>query len=75
MTLADRAPAFIYGVTDKSPDFLAKFPSGKVPALEIHGQGYHLNESNAIADYLSSNHLKGEGIGRGHHVEIRPFPI
>jgi len=59
LTLADRAPAFIYGVTDKSPDFLAKFPSGKVPALEIHGQGYHLNESNAIADYLSSNHLKG----------------
>ena len=66
LTLADRAPAFTYGVTDKSPEFLAKFPSGKVPALEIHGQGYHLNESNAIADYLSSNRLKGKFRSIGH---------
>ena len=47
------------GQTDKSAEFRDKFPAGKVPALEIHGEAAHLNESNAIADYLSSPDLKG----------------
>merc|ERR1719383_497976 len=58
--LVDQPPSFILGQTDKSADFLAKFPSGKVPALEIQGEETHLNESNAIAEYLSTHHLIGQ---------------
>ena len=45
------------GVDNKTPEFLAKFPLGKVPVFES-GDGFCLNESNAIAFYgllLSNN--------------------
>ena len=60
MTVVDQPPTFILGETDKSPDFLSKFPSGKVPALEIAGSDTHLNEANAIAEYLSLPDLVGK---------------
>jgi len=40
---------FEVGKTNKSADFLSKFPFGKVPAYE--GDGVTLSESNAIAQY------------------------
>lgn len=36
--------------TNKTPDFLAKFPHGKIPALETK-DGFKLFESTAIARY------------------------
>jgi elongation factor 1-gamma len=38
------------GVDNKTPEFLAKFPLGKVPTFE-GADGLLLNESNAIAYY------------------------
>lgn len=43
------AAGFQMGVTNKTPEFLAKFPLGKVPAAETP-EG-PLFESNAIARY------------------------
>ena len=43
-------PAFEMGKTNKSPEYLAKFPMGKVPALET-ADGKTLYESGAIAYY------------------------
>jgi elongation factor 1-gamma len=45
------APAFQIGVDNKTPEFAAKFPLQKVPALETP-EG-PLFESNAIARYGS----------------------
>jgi len=50
---------FQLGVTNASPDFLKKFPFGKVPALETK-DGNSLIESNAIAYYVSNDQLKGK---------------
>jgi len=52
------APNFKLGETNKSNDFLQKFPLGKVPAF-VSDDGTTLFESNAIAFYLSSNELRG----------------
>ncbi|KAJ3411547.1 Elongation factor 1-gamma [Chytridiales sp. JEL 0842] len=41
------------GVTNKTPEFLAKFPLGKVPTFES-ADGFNLYESNAIAYYVAS---------------------
>ena len=38
------------GVDNKKPEFLAKFPLGKVPTFESN-DGFYLYESNAIAYY------------------------
>ncbi|CAH1262849.1 EEF1G [Branchiostoma lanceolatum] len=51
-------PAFKLGETNKTPDFLKKFPLGKVPAFEGK-DGTCLFESNAIAYYLGSDQLRG----------------
>lgn len=59
------APDFIWGVTDREPEFLARFPSGRVPALLIvPSTGSSrvertLDESNAIAYYFASEELRG----------------
>jgi len=53
------ADDFVFGETNKKPDFLKKFPSGKVPALELV-DGTCLNESNAIAYFVSNDQLKGK---------------
>jgi len=50
---------FQFGVTNKSPDYLAKFPLGKIPAFEAP-DGLLLTESNAIANYVAEKSSKAE---------------
>jgi elongation factor 1-gamma len=45
------APNFVMGKTNKTPEYLAKFPLGKIPSFES-ANGYCLTESNAIGYYL-----------------------
>merc|ERR1712002_320871 len=52
------AKDFVFGETNKKPDFLKKFPLGKVPAFE-GSDGVLLTESNAIAYYVASDELRG----------------
>lgn len=47
-------PDFEYGVTNKSAEFMAKFPHGKIPALETPS-GFYLAEGSAIAYYVSDS--------------------
>merc|ERR1711922_110960 len=49
---------FKFGETDKSAEFLKKFPLGKVPAFE-GSDGTLLTESNAIAYYVANEELRG----------------
>merc|ERR1712119_187017 len=49
---------FVFGETNKSPEFLKKFPLGKVPAFE-GSEGILLTESNAIAYYVANDELRG----------------
>merc|ERR1712214_102486 len=52
------AKDFVFGETNKTPDFLKKFPLGKVPAFE-GSDGTILTESNAIAYYVANEELRG----------------
>merc|ERR1711962_848635 len=52
------AKDFVFGETNKTPDFLKKFPLGKVPAFE-GCDGTILTESNAIAYYVANDELRG----------------
>merc|ERR1712180_173324 len=52
------AKDFVFGETNKSPEFLKKFPLGKVTAFE-GSDGLLLTESNAIAYYLANEELRG----------------
>merc|ERR1712083_622119 len=52
------AKDFKFGETSKTPDFLKKFPLGKVPAFE-GSDGTILTESNAIAYYVANDELRG----------------
>merc|ERR1712012_1366797 len=52
------AKDFVFGETNKKPDFLKKFPLGKVPAFE-GSDGLLLTESNAIAYYVANDELRG----------------
>lgn len=45
---------FQMGVTNKSPEFLAKFPLGKVPAFE-GADGFCIAEGAAISTYLAGS--------------------
>ncbi|KAI1073885.1 glutathione S-transferase [Whalleya microplaca] len=47
------AENFKMNETNKTPEFLAKFPMGKVPALEC-ADGFCISEGAAIASYLAS---------------------
>jgi len=49
---------FEFGQTNKSEEFLKRFPLGKVPAFE-DTDGNCIYESNAIAHYVSNNALRG----------------
>jgi elongation factor 1-gamma len=49
---------FVFGETNKTPEFLKKFPLGKVPAFES-SDGVLLTESNAIAYYVATDELRG----------------
>ena len=55
-------PEFVLGETNKSAEFLAKFPLGKVPAF-ASADGKNIFESNAIAYYLANEQLRGKSIG------------
>ncbi|KAL2262987.1 hypothetical protein VTK26DRAFT_8716 [Humicola hyalothermophila] len=48
-------PDFQIGVTNKSPEFLAKFPYGKVPAFESGDGKLFLTEGQAIARYIAES--------------------
>ncbi|CAF1645871.1 unnamed protein product, partial [Adineta ricciae] len=45
--------------TNRSQEYLEKFPTGKVPAYE-NDAGVQLFESNAIAHFLSNEQLRGK---------------
>ncbi|KAF9234641.1 glutathione S-transferase C-terminal-like protein [Melanogaster broomeanus] len=47
----EQAP-FEFGVTNKSPEYLSKFPYGKIPVFE-DSEGWKLTEGTTIARYLS----------------------
>ncbi|KAI0543015.1 glutathione S-transferase [Xylaria digitata] len=47
-------PQFTMGETNMTPEFLAKFPLGKVPAFE-GADGLYLTESIAIATYIAKS--------------------
>ncbi|NWR95942.1 EF1G factor, partial [Furnarius figulus] len=51
-------PHFHFGQTNRTPEFLRKFPLGKVPAFE-GDDGFCVFESNAIAYYVSTEELRG----------------
>nr|AJD25298.1 elongation factor-1 gamma-like protein [Plectreurys tristis] len=55
------ADDFVFGETNKSPEFLEKFPVGKVPALETSDKKY-IFESNAIAYYVGNEQLRGNNL-------------
>jgi elongation factor 1-gamma len=57
--VVQNAPEFKFGETNKSAEFLKKFPTGKVPAFESDN-GVKLFESNAIAYYLANEELRGQ---------------
>merc|ERR1712026_469674 len=52
------ASNFVFGETNTTKEFLAKFPNGKVPAFESDN-GMCLFESNAIAYYVANDQLRG----------------
>jgi elongation factor 1-gamma len=54
----DIASDFVFGETNKSEQFLSKFPLGKVPAFETK-DGQCIAESNAIAFYVANQQLRG----------------
>jgi len=66
VTVAD----FEYGKTNTSTDFLKKFPLGRVPAFESNG--LCLNESDAIAQYVSNEALLG-GSDNANRASVREY--
>ncbi|XP_049874891.1 elongation factor 1-gamma [Pectinophora gossypiella] len=56
------APNFVFGETNKSDEFLKKFPAGKVPAYESADGKVLLTESNAIAYYVANAALRGADV-------------
>ncbi|KAK4167022.1 glutathione S-transferase [Cladorrhinum sp. PSN259] len=48
-------PEFTIGVQNKTPEFLAKFPYGKVPAFESADGSFTLTEGQAIARYVAES--------------------
>ncbi|CAK1543315.1 unnamed protein product [Leptosia nina] len=56
------SPNFVFGETNKSQEFLKKFPAGKVPAYESADGKVLLTESNAIAYYVSNESLRGSDL-------------
>jgi len=56
-------PSFQMGVTNKTPQFLEKFPFGKVPALET-ADGAYIYESNAIQFYVAESKKDTQLLGK-----------
>jgi elongation factor 1-gamma len=53
------ASDFVMGTTNRSEEFLAKFPMGKVPVLET-SDGFCLSEGQAIARFIAESGSKAE---------------
>ena len=53
-------PGFVFGETNLSPEWLAKFPLGKVPGVELSG-GQTMDESNSAAWLLCPDTMTGAG--------------
>ena len=51
-------PSFVFGDTNLSKEWLAKFPLGKVPGLELSG-GQTMDESNSAAWLLCPDNMTG----------------
>ncbi|KAI8651919.1 hypothetical protein LRP88_10912 [Fusarium phalaenopsidis] len=51
----DLAPDFVMGKTNKTPEFLADFPMGRVPTFKSLDEGLALFESDAIAQYAAES--------------------
>ncbi|OGM49217.1 translation elongation factor eEF-1B gamma subunit [Aspergillus bombycis] len=69
------APDFQMGVTNRSADFLAKFPMGKAPAFEA-ADGTLIFESDAIAQYVAeSGPAKDQllGVSAAERAHIRQW--
>ncbi|TIB28720.1 hypothetical protein E3P86_03811, partial [Wallemia ichthyophaga] len=47
-------PEFALGTSNKTPEFLSKFPFGKAPAFESADKKFHLSQTAAISWYLAS---------------------
>lgn len=62
-------PDFKYGTTNQTPSYLAKFPHGKIPALETLS-GFRLTESQAIAYFVADSGPAREQL-LGRSVEER----
>lgn len=66
------APDFQIGVTNRTPEFLAKFPLGKVPAFESGDGTFCLTESQAIARYVAESGPKaGQLLGEAGDAKTR----
>ncbi|KAL1645416.1 hypothetical protein SLS58_003723 [Diplodia intermedia] len=61
-------PGFDMGKANKTPEFLAKFPTGKVPAFE-GADGVNLLESDAIMQYVAESGPKAAQLVGGTAVE------
>jgi len=59
VSVVSSPPDFVMGKTNSSPEFLAKFPTGKVPAFETADGATRIFESNAIAAFLANDQLRG----------------
>ena len=53
-------PGFVFGQTNLSKEWLAKFPMGKVPGVEL-SDGQTLDESNSAAWLLCPDNMTGGG--------------
>jgi len=62
IAVSSQPPEFVLGVTNKSSDFLSKFPLGKVPAFSTADGQKNYSESNAIAYFLANEELRGKSI-------------
>ncbi|KAK4336991.1 hypothetical protein RND71_044077 [Anisodus tanguticus] len=60
-TPVEVASDFKYGETNKTDDFLNKFPLGKTPALETK-DGQFISDHNAISFYLANDQLRGSDV-------------
>ena len=50
-------PPFSFGETDARPEFLATFPTGRVPALKLAGSGGGIEGASAISAFLADEKL------------------
>ncbi|KAK0649709.1 glutathione S-transferase [Cercophora newfieldiana] len=53
------APDFSIGTSNRTPEFLAKFPLGKVPVLET-SDGFCLSEGQAICRFIAESGSKAD---------------